>query len=170
MLHNLDEGIIVIRFSRSGSIIKPTKSRKPRVFSLSPQLTAALRAHVQGRCPDEPLFVSAEGKRLDPDNFGKRVLKPIVEKLGLQGAFHAMRHDNATALDGLNTPLKVRQARLGHVNPETTLNYTHLVTEDDRRVSAQLGALITSGKKPVAPVILDPNGLNKEKRQEVGLP
>ena len=116
----LDDAAIVIRFSRSGSTIKPTKSRKPRVFSLSPQLIAALRAHVQGRGPDEPLFQSGEGKRLHPDNFAKRVLKPIVDKLGLEGGFHAMRHGNATTLDGLNTPFKVRQARLGHVDPNTT--------------------------------------------------
>jgi integrase len=167
---SLDDAIIVIRFSRSGSIMKSTKSQKPRVFSLSPQLTEALSAHVQGRGPDEPLFVSAEGKRLHPDNFGRRVLKPILEKLGLQGGFHAMRHGNATALDGLNTPLKVRQARLGHVNPETTLKYTHLVSEDDRRASAQLGALMTTRNKPVAPAILEPIGPNKEERQAVGLP
>ena len=159
-----------MRFSRSGSKIKLTKARKPRVLSLSPQLTAALRKHVEGRGPDEPLFLSAEGKRLHPDNFAKRVLKPITDKLGLQGGFHAMRHGNATTLDELNTPLKVRQARLGHVNPETTLGYTHLVGEDDRRVSVQLGTLITMRKKQSAPVILDPNGPNKEKRQAVGLP
>jgi len=47
---------------------------------------------------------------------------------------------------------------------------THLISEDDRRVSAQLGDLMTSRKKQSAPVILDPIGLNKEERQVVGLP
>jgi integrase len=168
---DLANAVIVVRVSRSGSEIKCTKSRKPRVFSLSPQLVAALRVHVYGRSPDEPLFLSSEGKRLHPDNFAKRILKPIVEKLGLEGAFHAMRHGNATTLDELNTPLKVRQARLGHVDPATTLSYTHLVSEDDRRVSAQLGNLMTIRKrKQSAPVVLDPNGPNKAKRQVVGLP
>ena len=50
-------------------------------------------------------------------------------------------------MDGLNAPLKVRQARLGHVNPATTLGYTHRVGEDDRRVSAQLGTLIHAKTK-----------------------
>ena len=167
---DIDNAAIVIQFSRWGSTIKMTKGRRRRVFSLSPQLTVALRTHIQSRGADEPLFLSAEGKRLHPDNFARRILKPIVEKLGLEGAFHAMRHGNATALDGLNTPLKVRQARLGHVNPETTLGYTHLVGEDDRRVSAQLGALITTRKRRTTAVVLDPNGPNKEERQVVGLP
>lgn len=166
----LDDAVIVIRVSRSGSIIKPTKSRKPRVFSLSKQLTAALRVHVRCRGPDDPLFLSEEGKRLHPDNFSKRVLKPIVDKLGLKGGFHAMRHGNATTMDGLNTPFRVRGARLGHVDPNTTLKYTHLISEDDRRVSEQLGALMTSRKKQPAPVILDTIGLNKQERQVVGLP
>ena len=94
---DLEHAIIVVRFSRSGSIIKPTKSRKPRVFSLSPQIVNALRVHVIRRAPDEPLFVSAEGRRLHPDNFSKRVLKPILDKLGLEGGFSCaasrQRHD-----------------------------------------------------------------------------
>ncbi len=44
----------------------------------------------------KPLFVSKEGKRLRPDKFGKSVLKPILQKLGLEGGFHALRHGNAT--------------------------------------------------------------------------
>jgi hypothetical protein len=36
---------------------------------------------------------------------------------------------HATVLDSLNTPMKVRQERLGYVDPNTTMNYTHLVSE-----------------------------------------
>jgi integrase len=60
----------------------------------------------------------------------------------LKGAMHAFRHGNATALDGLNVPLKVRQERLGHVDPRTTMSYTHLVSEDDRRTAAELGRIV----------------------------
>jgi hypothetical protein len=38
---------------------------------------------------DEPIFVSAEGKRLRPENLSKKVLKPILEKIGLVDGFHA---------------------------------------------------------------------------------
>jgi integrase len=167
---DLEHAVIVVRFSRSGSLIKPTKSRKPRVFSLSPQIVDALRVHVSGRAPDESLFVSAEGRRLHPDNFGKRILKPILDKLGLDGGFHALRHGNATTLDELNAPMKVRQARLGHVDPETTMGYTHLVGEDDRRVSAQLGALMRARTEQSSPKILDSIGPNKDNRQVQDLP
>jgi integrase len=167
---DLENAVITVRYSCRGKEIKSTKSRRPRVFSLSPQLVEALRVHAQGRKPDEPLFLSAEGKRLLPDNLYKRVLKPLRDKLGLKGGFHAMRHGNATALDGLNAPMKVRQDRLGHIDAATTMNYTHLVSDDDRRVSAQLGALMMNKKTNVSPIILDSNGPNKEERQAVSLP
>ena len=82
---DLEHAIIVVRFSRSGSTIKPTKSRKPRVFSLSPQIVDALRVHVAGRNPNEALFLSAEGKRLHPDNFGKRILEADPQGPRTQG-------------------------------------------------------------------------------------
>ena len=65
-----------------------------------------------------------------------------MAKLGLGGAMHAFRHGNATALDGLNAPMKVRQERLGHVDLRTTTGYTHLVSADDRAVSAKLGGFL----------------------------
>jgi integrase len=167
---SLEGSAILVRFSRSGSKIKLTKSRKPRLFSLSPQLIEKLRAHIEGRSPEEPLFLSKEGKRLLPDNFGKRILKPILQKLGLVGGFHALRHGNATALDGLCAPMAVRQARLGHMEQETTLKYTHLISEDDRRVSRQLGDLIEGKKSATSHLILDPIGPNNKERQVVGLP
>jgi len=120
-------------------MLKSTKSRKPRVFPLSPQLTEALRLYVERRNPDDPLFLSKRGKRLHPDNFVKRQLKPILKKLGLEGATHAFRHGNASLLDHLHAPMRVRQDRLGHADPRTTMGYTHVIGDDDRRVAEQLG-------------------------------
>jgi integrase len=88
------------------------------------------------------LFLSRKGKRLHPDNFVKRELKPILDKLGLKGGLHAFRHGNATALDRMNVPMKVRQERLGHAEAQTTMGYTHLVNEDDRLLSEKLGEIL----------------------------
>lgn len=132
---DLNNCIITVRRSRWGTTLKNTKSKKPRKFSFSSELAEALRPLVEGRNPDDPLFLSPEGQRLDPDNFVKRELKPVLEKLGLKGGTHAFRHGAATLMDELNVPMKVRQSRLGHVDPETTLSYSHMVGEDDRRLS-----------------------------------
>jgi integrase len=147
---DLTTRIIVVRYSRSGTEIKTTKSRRPRVFSLSPELGEALRFYVEGRGPTEPLFLTANSKRLHPDNFVKRELRPVLDSLGLTGGCHAFRHGNATAQDRLGTPMKVRQERLGHVDAETTMGYTHMISDDDRRVSAQLGQLIAAQMKQKA--------------------
>jgi len=133
--------IINVRRSRWGSTLKNTKSKKPRKFSFSSELAEALRPLVEGRGPDEPLFLTPKGERLHPDNFVKRELKPVLEKLGLEGGTHAFRHGAATLMDELNVPMKIRQSRLGHVDPETTLNYSHIVGADDRKFSASLGKL-----------------------------
>ena len=109
---------------------------------LSPQLAAKLRRYVEDRSADEPLFLSKKGKRSEPDNFVKRHLKPILGKLGLEGAAHAFRHGNATLLDSLRTSLRANQDRLGHADPKTTMLYTHAVSEDDRSTAEQLGALL----------------------------
>ena len=70
-------------------------------------------------------------------NFVKRVLKPVLDALGLKGGLHGFRHGNATAMDSLHVPMATRQARLGHVDGDTTMNYTHL-NDDGHRVAEAL--------------------------------
>jgi integrase len=128
------------------------------VFPISSKLVARLRPLVEGRKPDEPLFVTPirvtkkgkqiGGTRLEPDNFVKRHLTPVLRKLGLAGACHSFRHGNASALDHLKAPLRVRQDRLGHVDPKTTMLYTHTVSEDERTVAEQLGELSAGNSLP----------------------
>jgi hypothetical protein len=102
---------------------------------------------VEGRRPDESLFLTPgrltkSGKRLgggvwlEPDNFVKRALKPVLKELGLAGAARAFRHGNATSLDSLHAPMAFRQ------DVRTTMVYTHLVTADDIRVAGELGAIL----------------------------
>lgn len=135
---NFDGCFVEVRRSRSGRYITNTKSKKPRVFPISPKLATCLRKLAEGRRPDEPLFPSKEGKRLHPDNFHHRVIAPVVKALGLKGGLHAFRHGNATAQDALGVPLKTRMAILGHSNTRTTMNYTHVLTENVRRVPEML--------------------------------
>jgi integrase len=157
---DVNQRIIVVQRSRTlkGVLKAPKAGRrngvaKKRVFSLSMSLSEQLRPFVEGRSADEPLFLTpgrltkngkrlGGGVRLEPDNFIKRALKPILRKLGLEGAAHAFRHGNATLLDTLHAPMAVRQERLGHVDAMTTMGYTHLITADDVRVSGELGALL----------------------------
>ena len=140
-----------LKATRAG--VKENGDVKRRVFSLSPSLAEQLRPFVEGRAANEPLLLTpgrvtkrekriGGGVRLEPDNFVKRALKPILRELGLDGVAHAFRHGNATLLDSLMAPMAVRQERLGRVDAKTTMDYTHLVTADDVRVTNELGALL----------------------------
>lgn len=120
-------------------------------------LALALMPVVGGRQGDAPLFLSRREKRLSADNFVKRELKPILNKLGLDGALHAFRHGNATALDHMNAPLKVRHERLGHVAAKTTMAYTHLVSEDDRLLSEKRGKILCPNVPKLETERLDEN-------------
>lgn len=158
---NVNQRIIIVQRSKTlrGRKTQSAKGgcsewrRKSRVFSLSPSLAEQLRPFVEGRQPDEPLFLTpgrltqkgnrlGGGCRFDLDNLVKRGLKPILKKLGLDGGAHAFRHGNATLLDSLRAPMAVRQERLGHVDSNTTMNYTHLIMADDVKVAEGLGALL----------------------------
>jgi integrase len=61
----------------------------------------------------------------------KHHLRPILDRLGIpRGGFHAFRHANATLMDSLGVPLRLRQERLGHSDPALTLGvYRHVLGE-----------------------------------------
>ena len=139
---DLKNRMITVRKSRWNSHVTDNKSRRPRLFSISPRLAERLASFVEGRKADAPLFVTSTGFRLHPENLSKRVLKPILDALGIEGGMHAFRHGNATALDTLNAPMNLRQQRLGHMDANTTMDYTHLVSEDDRKIAEQLDGLL----------------------------
>ena len=87
-----------------------------------------------------------------------REVKNLTEtkkgRSGIGNGFHAFRHAKATMMDRLGTPLKVRQERLGHNDPQITQKiYTHVASEDSRKVAAQLGEAVWG--------ILDVNGREK---------
>jgi integrase len=90
------------------------------------------------------LFASRNGTPFDQNLLVKRKLHPLLEKLNIQRCgLHAFRHFAASMMDRLNTPLKLRQQRLGHSDPQMTLGvYSHVAKEDDIRVAAQLGEIL----------------------------
>lgn len=147
--------------SRNGRHITDNKSHRPRVFSISPRPAERLGSFVIGRNPDEPLFLTAEGKRLHPDNFVQRKLKPLLKQLGLKGGLHAFRHGKATVQDRLNTPMKLRQERLGHAGSRTTMGYTHVVRDDDRQLVEQLDELLSPAEDRTILCRIVPNSNKK---------
>jgi integrase len=141
----LEQAVVVVRRKVWNGKIGRPKSKRPRTFVLSPQLTKHLREFMRpilGK-PDDLVFTNSEGGMLNPDNLVKRHLKPALKKLGIaRGGMHAFRHGNATIMDHENVPMKIRQDRLGHVDANTTLGYTHRVSADECAAAAKLGEIL----------------------------
>lgn len=121
------------------------KGRKRRRVPLSKPMGQRLWTMRRDASPDDLLFASARGARINPSNVMSRVLKPAAVAAGLGAwvetersrradtwvGFHTFRHTRATALfrDGWNA-VQV-QKFLGHADPGFTLRtYVHLLPED----------------------------------------
>jgi integrase len=98
----------------------------------------------------------------------KRKFRPLLRSLGIQvprgNGFHALRHANATLMNSFGASQKLRQQRLGHADgsPATDTIYTHVISEDGKRIAAQLGNAVWG--------ILDASWTEKENGSRVESP
>lgn len=154
---DLELGLVHVRQSAwRGKLQGPKTENATRSFAVSPNLVEHLRRFISQWRPNTSglLFASRNGTPWDQNLLVKRKLHPLLEKLGIPRAgLHAFRHYNASEMDRLNVPLKLRQQRLGHSDAAMTLGvYSHVAKEDDIRIAAQLGE------------ILDPSGPFEKER------
>jgi integrase len=113
----------------------------------SPQACAHLELFLRSWHPNERrlLFATSNGTPWDQNLLLKRKFRPLLRSLGIVvprgNGFHAFRHANATLMNSFGASYKLRQQRLGHAagSPITDAIYTHVTSEDARRVAAQLG-------------------------------
>lgn len=146
----LDLGAIKITQKVWHGKIETVKSKKGnRLCEISPQLVEHLRQYLRTWKPnrDGLLFATGNGTPWDADLVRKRRLYPLLEKLGIQQCgFHAFRHGNETVMDGEGVPMATRVNRLGHSDVRTTMKYTHVVSEDGRKIAARFGDLLTTSQ------------------------
>jgi len=119
------------------SVKTPTSVRS---FAISPELQQRLGSM---REPSGYVFHSKNGTPWIADDIQKRHLVPLLKRLGLpQAGFHAFRHGNETIMDRQSTPVALRLSRLGHADTRMMVNYSHVVSEDDRQLAAELGRML----------------------------
>jgi len=130
-------------------IVAPKTAAGYRDFAISIQLAEHLRTFLNGK-REGLLFQTPEGRPWRESKVVEKRLNPLLDKLGIEHfgkGLKALRHWNATQMDKNGVPVKVRQTRLGHDDPRTTLGlrhkggYTHMLGEDDRAVAAQFGSM-----------------------------
>lgn len=140
-----EHGLVFVRQSVwRGKVQTPKTVNATRVVAVSPQLSDHLKAYLETHWKPNAhrlLFVNQAGRPLSWKRVVEQRLHPILEKLSIpRCGLHAFRHGVETVMDRWGVPLKVRQQRLGHSDPRTTLGvYTHAVGEDERKLAEKLG-------------------------------
>ena len=123
---------------KEGSMVITGKGNKQRVVPILAVVADAIDDYV-ATCPyalkpDDPLFVGARGKRLNP-GVVQRQMRRLRAILGLPETAtpHALRHSFATHLLAGGGDLRTIQELLGHASLSTTQRYTDV---DETRLSA----------------------------------
>jgi len=117
------------------------------MVELSPQACRYLSKFLESWHPNQRrlLFATRNGTPWDQNLLLKREFRPLLRTLGIQvprgNGFHSFRHANATLMNSFGASQKLRQQRLGHADglPVTDTIYTHVISEDGKRIAAQLG-------------------------------
>lgn len=114
-----------------GAMTITGKGRKARVVPVLAVVADAVAAYL-ATCPyrlgkDDPLFVGARGKRLNP-GVVQRQMRRLRIALGLPETAtpHALRHSFATHLMAGGGDLRTIQELLGHASLSTTQRYTEV--------------------------------------------
>jgi len=150
---DLDLAGAVVHVSQSvwhGKIQTVKSLKGNREFAIPAELGKHLPEHLENWRPNplDLLFATRNGTPWDANLLRKRKFHPLLKKLGIaQCGFHAFRHGNSTLLDQLHVPMKLRLERLGHSDARVTMGYTHLVSDDDRKLAAQPGKLLSVAPK-----------------------
>jgi integrase len=144
---DLNRGLVKIAQSAwHGKLQDPKSENAVRTFAISSRLREHLRNFLTKWKPNEEhlVFATRTGTPWDANLLVKRKLRPLLQSLGIKGGgLHGFRHANASFMDGLASPMKVRQLRLGHSDSRLTMDvYTHMASADDERIAEQLGDLL----------------------------
>lgn len=139
-----------IRIRRSvwrGKFGEPKTDNAVRSFAVSASLLDRLRSLAAERIQlNELLFRTRNGTPWDANLVVKRKLRPLLRSLEIpEAGLHSFRHSNASMMDALRVPMKVRQQRLGHSDIKLTMNvYTHVASEDDEKTAEQIADVLWS--------------------------
>ncbi|HJP28461.1 MAG TPA: tyrosine recombinase [Dehalococcoidia bacterium] len=118
------------------------KGAKPRVVLFGEQgarwldnYLTDVRGKFVSRRSDSAVWMNQSGGRLSTRSI-QRTVKKYAEAAGLDPEFHthSLRHSFATHLLDGGADLRVVQDLLGHSSPATTQIYTHVSTEQARKV------------------------------------
>ena len=104
------------------------KGNRSRILHIDPEFLKPVRNYLSERPeskPDQPLFLSVEGRAFDQDVVEKH-FKHLSALTGIRATPHTFRHSFATHMLEAGFPISYIQAYLGHSNVATTSRYLHV--------------------------------------------
>jgi hypothetical protein len=125
-----------------------SKHRREEVQPVPAELVETLRAWLDGKGREEPVFgnlTKHTNLLIQPDLEVAGI--PYVDGNGLFAEFHAIRHSYVTALAICDAPVKIVQSLARHSTPSLTLAvYSHVGLNDQPRAMCALPSLPGPGK------------------------
>jgi len=132
--------IINLNFPEKIGYIRQSKGKKDRVFNIPEFLIEELKQQVEKQKDKEFLFTGQNGK-LSARNLQK-IVSSAAKRAGLKNIHcHTLRHSFATHLleDGID--IRKIQELLGHSSITTTQLYTHISTEELKKIKSPIDNL-----------------------------
>jgi integrase/recombinase XerD len=125
--------------------VRKGKGSKDRLFALSPALCSELKEYLNEK---ENHYIFSKDKPLTTRNIQK-IIKGTRHRAGINKKVtpHTLRHSFATHLLEQGTDIRIIQQMLGHSSLSTTQLYTHISSEQIKKVINPLDVLNSNGEK-----------------------
>lgn len=128
-----------VNFAEKSGWVRHGKGAKDRLFVLSENLANEVQEYLKGK---ENKFIFSKEEPLTTRNIQK-IIKGTKNRAGISKRVtpHTLRHSFATHLLEQGTDIRLIQTLLGHSSISTTSIYTHISTEQIRKVANPFDSL-----------------------------
>jgi len=133
-----------LNFEEMTGYVRQAKGKKDRVFNIPKFLLKSLKKQVlnQQESNQEYLFTGPNGKLTDRNL--QKIVRIATKKAGIEKEVHphTLRHSFATHLLENGVDIRKIQELLGHADLSTTQIYTHISTEELKKIPSPIDELM----------------------------
>jgi len=129
------------------TLVITRKGGKVVTIPLAPRTARAIDL-ATGERTEGPLFLTADGKRLDRHG-AARIVRRVTRRAGIAKHVspHTLRHAFITAALDAGVPLRDVQEAASHADPRTTMRYDRACTSLDRHATYIVAAFIAGAAR-----------------------
>lgn len=133
-----------LNFQEKSGFVRSGKGRKDRFFNLPDFLVKDLQKQIKSQQEDKQdfLFTGPNGKLSDRNI--QKIVRKATAKAGIQKSVHVhtLRHSYATHLLENGVDIRLIQELLGHADLSTTQIYSHVSTQQLKKIHSPLDDLM----------------------------